>query len=171
MKTVLLLCLGIVGAVAVAALSPQGKPAQAPKFVEGPHVNGRVTAYAKQPLTLVHFWTFACSNCRYNLPIYSEWEAKYKARGLKVVGVHTPELSYERDLDNVLKAVDELKITYPVLVDGEAANWKKWGVHYWPSYYLVDAHGVIRESGYGEIHEDKAGWEAKISGLLTEAGR
>lgn len=170
MKTITLLALAVVAVSAVAAFRTPTSPV-APKFHAGPEINGKIPAYSKEPLTLVSFWTFACSNCRYNLPIYAEWQKKYQSRGLKVVSVHTPELAFERDLGNVKAEVKKLGITYPVLVDADKQNWKAWGVQYWPTYFLVDSKGVIRAKGEGEIHEGKAQWEAKIDALLKEAGR
>lgn len=164
----------ILAAIAAAAVFAAFRPASAapaPKFVSGPEINGKATAFDRQPLTLVSFWTFGCSNCRVNLPIYAQWQDKYRARGLKVVSVHTPELASERDLNNVKAEVKKLGITYPVLVDTQMKNWKAWGVQYWPTYFLVDRQGVIRAKGEGEIHESKAEWEAKIDSLLKEAGR
>lgn len=173
MKTITILSLAVLAAFAVAAFraAPAAAATPAPKFHAGPEINGKIPAFSKEPLTLVSFWTFACSNCRYNLPIYAEWQKKYQSRGLKVVSVHTPELSFERDLGNVKSEVKKLGITYPVLVDADKQNWKAWGVQYWPTYFLVDSKGVIRAKGEGEIHDDKGAWEAKIDALLKEAGR
>lgn len=130
-----------------------------------------LTNYKSAPLTLVHFWTFNCINCRHNLPIYNDWNRKFKGRGLNIIGVHSPETEFEAVSQNVEAATKKEGIKYSILVDSQMKNWKRWGVHYWPSYYLINSSGKVVASGDGEIHEDRTEWESKIDRYLREAGR
>lgn len=128
-----------------------------------------------QPLTLaglrgkvvvVDFWTFACYNCQNTLPYFRAWDQKYRGQGLVVIGVHTPELSFERDLENVKKAVRDDGLNYPIAVDADYANWNRYNVWAWPTWFIIDKDGYIRYSHVGE--GDYAGSEATIRQLLAE---
>jgi len=119
-------------------------------------------------VVLVHFWTFACINCIHVQPYVKAWYARYAAAGLVVIGVHTPELSFERDIGNVRKAVADDGVTFPVAFDPAYATWNAYGNNYWPAFYLVDRSGRIRHVHAGE--GDYAGSEEAIRELLLEAG-
>jgi cytochrome c biogenesis protein CcdA/thiol-disulfide isomerase/thioredoxin len=119
-------------------------------------------------VVLVNFWTFDCSNCLNELPHVRAWAAKYRDHGLVVIGVHTPELPFERDLGNVRKAVARLKISYPVAVDNGYAIWRAFGNEYWPAAYFIDAEGRIRHHHFGE--HDYENSERVIQTLLAQAG-
>ena len=119
-------------------------------------------------VVLVDFWTFNCSNCLNALPYFRAWAEKYRNHGLVVIGVHTPELPFERDIGNVRKAVGRLGITYPVAIDNAYAIWKAFGNEYWPAAYFVDAQGRIRHHHFGE--HDYENSERVIQQLLEEAG-
>ena len=119
-------------------------------------------------VVLVVFWTFNCYNCLNALPHVREWAEKYRGRGLVVVGVHTPELPFERDVGNVRNAVARLKIAYPVAIDNGYAIWKAFGNEYWPAAYFIDAEGRIRHHHFGE--HDYENSERVIEQLLREAG-
>lgn len=147
--------------------------------VEGalPGFSGAVEWLNSAPLTpqalhgkvvLVNFWTFNCINCLHALPYVRAWAEKYRDYGLVVVGVHTPELAFERDIGNVHKAVARLKISYPVVIDNDYAIWKAFGNEYWPAAYFVDAQGRIRHHHFGE--HDYENSERVIQMLLMEAG-
>jgi thiol-disulfide isomerase/thioredoxin len=147
--------------------------------VEGalPGFSGSVEWLNSAPLTaqalrgkvvLVNFWTFNCINCLHALPYVRAWAEKYRDYGLVVVGVHTPELAFERDIGNVRKAVARLKIDYPVVIDNDYAIWKAFGNEYWPAAYFVDAEGRIRHHHFGE--HDYENSERVIQKLLMEAG-
>jgi thiol-disulfide isomerase/thioredoxin len=147
--------------------------------VEGalPGFSGAVEWLNSAPLTpqalrgkvvLVNFWTFNCINCLHALPYVRAWAEKYRDYGLVVVGVHTPELAFERDIGNVRKAVARLKIDYPVVIDNDYAIWKAFGNEYWPAAYFVDAEGRIRHHHFGE--HDYENSERVIQELLIEAG-
>jgi cytochrome c biogenesis protein CcdA/thiol-disulfide isomerase/thioredoxin len=147
--------------------------------VEGtlPGFSGAVEWLNSPPLTapalrgkvvLVNFWTFNCYNCLNALPHVRAWAEKYRNHGLVVVGVHTPELAFERDIGNVRKAVVRLGITYPVAIDTSYSIWKAFGNEYWPAAYFVDAEGRIRHHHFGE--HDYENSERVIQQLLEEAG-
>ena len=119
-------------------------------------------------VVLVDFWTYSCINCLRTLPYVKRWYETYKDHGLVVIGVHAPEFAFERDPDNVRRAVGELGITYPVAIDDDYAIWRGFSNQYWPAHYFIDAEGRIREHHFGE--GDYQGSERIIRELLTEAG-
>jgi thiol-disulfide isomerase/thioredoxin len=118
-------------------------------------------------VVLVNFWTYTCINWLRQLPYVRAWAEKYQDDGLVVLGVHTPEFDVEHDLDNVRRAVKDLRVTYPVVVDSDYAIWDAFGNRYWPALYFVDAHGRIRHHRFGEGDYEQS--EAIIQRLLTEA--
>ena len=119
-------------------------------------------------VVLVDFWTYSCINCLRSVPYVQAWAAKYKDRGLVVIGVHAPEFAFEKDLANVRNAVAKLGITYPVAIDNDYAIWRAFQNQYWPAHYLIDAKGRIRAHHFGEGDYD--GTERQIQALLAEAG-
>jgi cytochrome c biogenesis protein CcdA/thiol-disulfide isomerase/thioredoxin len=140
-----------------------------------PSLNGAVAWLNSAPLTreslkgkvvLVDFWTYSCINCLRAIPYVEAWSEKYKDDGLVVIGVHTPEFAFEKDQANVSKAVQDLKITYPVAIDSNYAIWKAFKNEYWPAHYFIDAQGVIRYHHFGEGEYDKP--EQVIQQLLKE---
>ncbi len=140
-----------------------------------PDLSGAVAWINSQPLTadqlkghvvLVDFWTYSCINCLRSIPYVRAWADRYKDRGLIVIGVHTPEFAFEKDQDNVRKAVGELKITYPVALDNDYKIWKAFSNSYWPADYMVDATGHIRFHHFGEGKYDET--EQQIQQLLKE---
>jgi cytochrome c biogenesis protein CcdA/thiol-disulfide isomerase/thioredoxin len=140
-----------------------------------PELSGAVAWVNSQPLTpellkghvvLVDFWTYSCINCLRSIPYVRAWAERYKDSGLIVIGVHTPEFAFEKDLDNVRKAVGELKITYPVALDNDYKIWKAFSNSYWPADYLIDATGHIRFHHFGEGKYDET--EQQIQELLKE---
>src|SRR6202453_2896344 len=104
----------------------------------------------KGHVVLIDFWTYSCINCLRTIPYVLAWADKYKASGLVVIGVHTPEFAFEKDLDNVRRAVSDLKITYPVALDNDYKIWKAFSNSYWPADYLGDSTGGIRHHHFGE---------------------
>jgi thiol-disulfide isomerase/thioredoxin len=117
-------------------------------------------------VVLVDFWTYTCINCIHVLPHVKSWNQKYKDQGLVVVGVHTPEYSFERDTDNVQKAIKRFGITYPVAQDNRYKTWSAYDNQYWPAFYLVDKKGRVVYTHFGEGDYDQT--EAKIKALLAE---
>ena len=141
-----------------------------------PPIAGAVEWLNSPPLTteglrgkvvLVDFWTFGCINCRNALPYVREWHRKYKDQGLVVVGVHTPEFAYEKNITNVKRALSDLNVSFPVAVDNNFAIWRAFSNTYWPAHYFVDAKGQIRFHHFGEGEYEKS--EQVIQQLLDEA--
>jgi cytochrome c biogenesis protein CcdA/thiol-disulfide isomerase/thioredoxin len=119
-------------------------------------------------VVLVDFWTYSCINCLRTLPYLKAWDARYRSKGLVILGVHTPEFSFEHDLGNVRSAVKRLGIRYPVALDNAYGTWKAYGNNYWPADYLVDQDGHVRDVHFGE--GDYAQTENDIR-LLLAAGK
>ena len=119
-------------------------------------------------VVLVHFWTFGCYNCRNVQPYVKAWYDRYEAAGFTVIGVHTPELSFERDLSNVRQAVVDQGVRFPVAFDPDYTTWYGYANRYWPAFYFVDKVGRIRHEHFGE--GDYEGSEQVIRELLAEPG-
>ena len=119
-------------------------------------------------VVLVGFWTYTCVNWLRQLPYLRAWAEKYADHGLVLVGVHTPEFTFERDLDNVLRAVADSGIDYPVAVDNDYGVWTAFANHYWPALYFADAQGRLRHHHFGEGEYRQS--EMVIQRLLAEAG-
>jgi thiol-disulfide isomerase/thioredoxin len=118
---------------------------------------------------LVDFWTYTCINCIRTLPHVTSWYDKYKDKGFVVIGVHTPEFAFEHDTSNVLNAIKQYNIHYPVAQDNNYETWNNYNNQYWPAEYLIDANGNIRRTHFGEGEYDKT--EEAIQALLKEAGK
>lgn len=115
---------------------------------------------------LLDIMTYSCINCQRTFPYVNAWYAAYKGEGLEIVGIHTPEFAFEKDIDNVRAAMKKFGITYPVVLDNDFATWNAYGNRYWPRKYLIDIHGNIVYDHIGEGAYDKT--EAKIVELLNE---
>jgi len=161
------------GAMKVAEKTPGTLP------VEGqlPPLDGAVQWLNSPPLdaqalkgkvVLVDFWTYSCINCLRSLPYVKAWADKYRDQGLVVIGVHAPEFAFERNVDNVTKAMKDLGIHYPVAIDNEFKIWRAFNNEYWPAHYFADAQGRIRYHHFGE--GEYAESERVIQQLLREAG-
>ena len=118
-------------------------------------------------IILVDFWTYTCINWLRQLPYLRAWADKYADHKLAVIGVHTPEFSFEHDPANVRQAVQEMGITYPVAIDNDYAIWRAFANHYWPALYFADAQGRIRHHHFGEGEYGQS--EMAIQQLLVEA--
>jgi thiol-disulfide isomerase/thioredoxin len=158
-------------------LQTSAAPARLP--IEGnlPAFDGATQWLNSPPLTpaalrgkvvLVDFWTYTCINWLRTLPYVRGWAAKYKDQGLVVIGVHTPEFGFEKDIGNVRRETAAMQVDYPVAVDSDYAIWRAFKNHYWPALYFVDAQGRIRHHQFGE--GDYAQSEKIIQQLLAEAG-
>jgi thiol-disulfide isomerase/thioredoxin len=101
-------------------------------------------------VVLIDFWTYSCINCVRTIPYLNAWYAKYKDLGLEIVGVHTPEFDFEKDYNNVSKAVLQLGIKYPVVLDSNMGTWNAYQNIYWPAEYLIDIDGFIVHNSIGE---------------------
>ena len=106
-------------------------------------------------VVLVDFWTYGCVNCVNTLPHVTQLYAKYRDRGLVVVGVHTPEFPFERSAANVQAALKRHGITYPVAQDNDSQTWDAYGNHYWPAQYIIDQNGriVFHHDGEGQYDQ------------------
>jgi thiol-disulfide isomerase/thioredoxin len=151
--------------------------AQLPLEGELPSFGGATTWLNSAPLTaaelrgkvvLVNFWTLTCINWLRSLPYVRAWAAKYRDRGLVVIGVHTPEFAFEQDIDNIRRAAQDMNVDYPIAVDSRYAIWRAFKNHYWPALYFVDAQGRIRHHQFGEGDYEQS--EKIIQQLLAEAG-
>lgn len=101
-------------------------------------------------VVLVNFWTLTCINWLRQEPYVRAWSRAYRDDGLLVIGVHTPEFTFEHDLDLVRQAVEVREIDYPVAQDNEYGVWSAFSNHYWPALYFVDREGIIRDEHFGE---------------------
>lgn len=119
-------------------------------------------------VVLIDIWTYTCINWLRTLPYVRAWAGKYKDQGLVVIGVHSPEFEFEKNPDNVRRAVTEMSINYPVAIDSNFAIWKALKNQYWPALYFVDAQGRIRHHHFGE--GEYAQSEIVVQQLLSEAG-
>lgn len=161
-------------AALVAASSAHAIPAMAAP--PAPEFTGIETWLNSEPLTmsalrgkvvLVDFWTYTCINCIRTLPYVKSWHQKYKDQGLVVVGVHTPEFSFERPTANVRTAIARFGITYPVAQDNQYATWEAYRNMYWPAFYLIDKRGEVIYSHFGEGRYAET--EAAIQKALAHA--
>jgi len=119
-------------------------------------------------VVLIDFWTYSCINCLRSLPYVNGWYEKYEDHGLVVIGVHSPEFAFEKDVGNVKRAVHDLNVTYPVALDSNYEIWRAFDNQYWPAHYFIDALGRIRGHHFGEGDYPES--EGVIRELLTEAG-
>jgi thiol-disulfide isomerase/thioredoxin len=117
---------------------------------------------------VVDFWTYTCINWLRTLAYVRSWSERYADHGLVVVGVHTPEFPFERDVDNVRRAAKDMRVEYPIALDSDYAVWRAFANHYWPAVYIADEEGRIRHHQFGE--GGYAECEMVIQRLLREAG-
>lgn len=120
-------------------------------------------------VVLVDFWTYSCINCIRTLPYIEAWHEKYKDDGLVIIGVHSPEFAFEKDLGNVQKAVKEYGLQYPVALDNNFSTWKAYNNRYWPAKYFIDRDGYLRHYHFGEGEYQES--EEIIRQLLAEEGQ
>jgi thiol-disulfide isomerase/thioredoxin len=119
-------------------------------------------------VVVVNFCTYTCINWLRSLPFVRAWAQVYERHGLVTIGVHTPEFSFEHDLENVRRALKEMEVTYPVAVDNDYAVWNAFSNSYWPALYFMDAEGRIRHRRFGEGDYERS--ESTIQRLLRDAG-
>jgi len=150
------------------SMTEETKAPAAPEISNGMWINA-------EPLTLkslhgrvvlIEFWTFACNNCRNTLPKLKNWDTQYRDKGLTIIGVHTPELDRERDINQLRREVAGLGIKYPVVTDQDYTTWKAYGVEAWPTLFVLDKQGRVRWSHVGEGYYDET--EQVIKKLLAE---
>ena len=107
-------------------------------------------AELQEHVVLVNFWTLTCINWLRTEPYVRAWSQAYRDDGLVVIGVHTPEFSFEHDIDRVRQATKDRAIDYPVALDSDYEIWRAFDNHYWPALYFVDADGIVRDRHFGE---------------------
>ncbi|PIR69378.1 MAG: thiol-disulfide isomerase [Candidatus Niyogibacteria bacterium CG10_big_fil_rev_8_21_14_0_10_46_36] len=117
-------------------------------------------------IILVDFWTYSCINCQRTTPYLNSWYEKYADDGLVILGLHTPEFEFEKDYDNVARAVEKFGIEYPVVLDNDYSTWRSYENRYWPRKYLIDIDGFIVYDHIGEGAYEET--EQKIVELLNE---
>ena len=119
-------------------------------------------------VVLIDFWTYTCINCLRTLPFLKGLYAQYHKYGLDIVGVETPEFTFEQEAGNVRQAISSDGIRYPVVQDNKYGTWEAWNNQYWPAEYLIDAKGQVRhyQFGEGDYKQD----EAAVRALLADAG-
>ena len=152
-------------------------PARLPVEGDFPSLAGAKAWLNSPPLTpeglrgkvvLVDIWTYTCINWLRTLPYVRAWAAKYKDQGLVVIGVHSPEFPFEKDLESVRRSAKAMRVDYPIAVDSDHAIWRAFDNQYWPALYLVDGKGKIRFHHFGEGEYERT--EKVIQQLLAEAG-
>ena len=137
----------------------------------GPWINSPPLdlAQLRGKVVVIDFWTYSCINCLRTIPYVRAWHERYAKDGLVIIGVHAPEFAFERNPDNVRKAVADLGIRYPVALDNKYSLWGALKNRYWPAHYFVDAKGRVRYHHFGEGKYEES--ERVIRQLLAEAGR
>jgi thiol-disulfide isomerase/thioredoxin len=127
------------------------------------------TADLQGKVVLIHFWTYTCINSLRTLPFVRAWAEKYRPQGLVVIGVHTPEFSFEHEFSHVRRAVTDLAVQFPVALDSRYEIWRAFRNDYWPAFYFVDVSGRIRHHKFGEGEYERS--ERTLQNLLQEAGK
>jgi len=164
------LALAVFALVVLLAASEFGPPlllregSNSSEHTPAPEFTGISTWLNSSPLTmaglkgkvvLVQFWTYSCINCLRTLPYVTKWYGKYKDKGFIVIGVHTPEFSFEKETSNVATAIKRFGINYPVALDNRYSTWKAYENQYWPAEYLIDSSGKIVATQFGEGNYQK----------------
>ncbi len=144
-------------------------------YIKAPEITGISNWINSKPLTIkglkgnvvmIDFWTYTCINCIRTLPHLNDWYEKYKDKGLVIIGIHSPEFEFEKNYDNVLNAVKQYNIKYPVAQDNNYDVWSSYGNRFWPHEYLIDINGNLRYDHIGEGNYDET--EKEIQNLLKE---
>ncbi|MEP7041996.1 MAG: thioredoxin family protein [Dokdonella sp.] len=181
---VAMVLVGAVGTLFVAFAKDKKAPQQTTAVLAELPIEGRLPSLGgatgwlnSPPLTaaglrgkvvLIDFWTYSCINWLRTLPYTRAWADKYRDQGLVVIGVHSPEFEFEKNVDNVRRAAKDMKVDYPIAIDSDHAIWGAFENEYWPALYLVDAQGRIRHHQFGEGGYAES--ERIIQQLLVEAG-
>jgi len=169
-KQKMLMAIGgiVLGITAAGMVADAGVGKKAPDIASATWLNSgplRMTDL-RGKVVMVEFWTFGCYNCRNVEPYVKQWYKKYIDHGFIVMGVHSPEFSHEREVENVKHYIKEHDLHFPVPIDNDFSTWNRYGNRYWPAMYLIDKRGTIRyikigEGGYSET-------ERQIQALLAE---
>ena len=142
--------------------------AAAPELAPGDWINSEPLKLSdlRGRVVLIDFWTFGCYNCRNTLPYLKNWNARYREKGLTIIGVHSPEFDEEKDVANLRRQISSLGIGYPVVTDNDFKTWNAYKVEAWPTVFLLDKQGRIRFMHVGEGAYDET--ERLIQQLLAE---
>jgi cytochrome c biogenesis protein CcdA/thiol-disulfide isomerase/thioredoxin len=151
---------------ALPALGPAPEFMQTQRWFNTPGGRPETLRSLRGRVVLIDFWTYTCINCIRTLPYLKAWDARYRKAGLTIVGVHSPEFSFEKEAGNVQNAIRSFGIRYPVVQDNNLATWQAWGNQYWPAEYLIDAQGRVRHVHFGEGEYRQS--EDAIRSLLAE---
>lgn len=157
------------------ALKPTPKPKGEPyKEIVNPagFVNTdpiTIKQFVGKKVILVDFLTYSCINCQRTFPYLNAWDEKYREQGLEIIGIHTPEFAFEKDINNVREAMRKFGIVHPIVLDNSYATWNAWGNRYWPRKYLIDIYGNVVYDHIGEGAYEET--EMKIRELLNERAR
>jgi thiol-disulfide isomerase/thioredoxin len=140
----------------VAMLYPKGKELleiTTPALTEGHWLNSGplVLSQLKGKVIVLDFWTFNCMNCRHILPLLNAWNQKFRGDSLIIIGVHTPETKEEENFTSLQAFVNQWKIEYPIVTDNTYQTWNRYKAQFWPTTYLIDKNGTIREFHIGEL--------------------
>ena len=154
-----------------AMIHPRGEELvqhSSPELAEGQWLNSPPLKLSelKGKVVVLDFWTFNCINCRHVLPTLNEWVQRYGSDSVIFIGVHTPETDEEGDLTSLKKFVEKWKVTYPILIDNNYRTWNRFSVQFWPSTFLIDKKGMIRELHIGELGYPAL--EKKLDKLIHE---
>jgi peroxiredoxin len=127
---------------------------KAPELVNtGDWINGSAMSLEqlRGKVVVLHFYACGCINCIHNYPWYREWAERFRGQDVAIIGIHTPEVDSERQIENVRKSAADEKLPFPILVDGNSENWNAWGNSMWPCVYVVDKDGYLRHFWAGEL--------------------
>jgi len=140
--------------------------AQISGYINTPNNNPLTLSSLKGKVVLVYIWTYTCINSIRPMPYIDDWNQKYSNKGLVIVGLHSPEFTFEKNYTNVKAAVQRFGISYPVILDSDHGTWDAYGNQYWPRFYLIDTQGNLRYDHIGEGSYDQI--EKAIQSLLAE---
>lgn len=142
---------------------------RAPELSDGTWLNSAPLSIAqlRGQTVLVDFWDYSCLNCLRTLPYLVEWDRRYRASGLRIIGVHTPEFAFAKNPELVQRAVEANGLTYPILLDNDFKTWQAFTNQVWPAKYLIDGDGYVRYRAFGEGRYDET--EHAIQVLLDES--
>lgn len=154
-----------------------------PAFKAPELVDSQEWINAKSPLKLaqlqgkvvvVHFYASGCINCIHNYPWYRQWHDTFEGQDVQLIGIHTPETEGERDSTSVRRKAAAEKFAFPIMIDGKSENWNAWGNSMWPTVYLIDKRGYLREFWPGELkwqgNDGEKYMRGRIEQLLAEPG-
>jgi thiol-disulfide isomerase/thioredoxin len=164
-----LIVLALAAALMVPVAGSAGVRRKAPPIVGSRWINTRPLSAQDLAgrVVIVEFWTFGCVNCQRTVPAMRALQERVAGPDVVIVGVHTPELVFERDPRAVEKAVRDQRLAFPVVIDDDGYVWRGFGNRYWPALYVVDRRGVIRHTHIGELHQGTQAWDTMLAVVET----